>query len=64
MPAPRIRADYDQLTQIAQQFDQQAETTERTLRDLTQKMQVLQGGDWIGDHEPGWGSESGDQQGG
>ena len=48
MPAPRIRADYDQLLHIAQIFDQQAETTEGTLRDMAQRMQVLQGGDWIG----------------
>lgn len=48
MPAPKIRADYDQLTNIAKQFDQQAESAERILRDLTQKEQVLQSGDWIG----------------
>ena len=48
MAAPKIRADYDQLSKIAKQFDQQAEVAERTLHDLTQKQQVLQSGDWIG----------------
>src|SRR6266508_4320089 len=49
MPAPKVRADYDQLSRITQLFEQEAESTERTLRDMMQRMQVLQGGDWIGE---------------
>ena len=49
MPAPKVRADYDQLSQISKLFEEQADTTERTLRDMTQHEQVLQGGDWIGE---------------
>lgn len=48
MPAPKVRADYDQLTKISQLFDQQAEVAQRLTQDLKQKEQVLQGGDWIG----------------
>lgn len=48
MPAPRVRGDYDQLKQIAQSFQGQADTSSSTLQALKQHMQTLQGGDWIG----------------
>ncbi len=48
MTAPRVRADYDQLTQIASQFGAQAESTRATLTKLRQQMNVLLGGDWLG----------------
>jgi WXG100 family type VII secretion target len=48
MPTPTVRADYAQLTQIAQQFGQAASESEVTLRRLQQNVQNLEGGDWIG----------------
>jgi WXG100 family type VII secretion target len=48
MPTPRVRADYDALSQITQSFQAQAEATRRTLQSLKRQIQVLEGGDWIG----------------
>jgi len=48
MPAPRFRGDYDSLTKIAQGFAQQASRASQTNRSLTQSMNTLKGGDWIG----------------
>ena len=48
MAAPKVRGDYDSLKQIAGSFNKEAESVEATLRDLTGKMDTLQGGDWIG----------------
>ena len=48
MPAPRFRGDYDSLTKIAQGFAQHASRASQTNRSLTQSMNTLKGGDWIG----------------
>jgi len=48
MPAPRFRGDYDSLTKIAQGFAQHASRASQTNRSLTQTMNTLKGGDWIG----------------
>lgn len=48
MPAPTVRTDYDSLAEIATIFNQQADGSRRTLQRLQQRMETLQGGDWIG----------------
>lgn len=48
MPAPRVRADYDQLAQIAARFGREAERTQETIGKIKGLMSTLQGGDWIG----------------
>lgn len=48
MPAPKIRTQYDQLGDIARTFGEQAQAWQQTLRSVTQTMEVLQNGDWIG----------------
>lgn len=48
MPAPRVRADYDTLTRMAQSFTQHAASTRQSLQQMRQRMDVLQGGDWVG----------------
>lgn len=47
MPAPRVRADFDQLQQIAQRFGQQSEKVQSLYKNLNQKKSVLEGGDWV-----------------
>ena len=49
MAAPQVRSDRDQLKQIQNMFNQEAERVENLARDLTSKMDTLQGGDWIGE---------------
>ena len=48
MAVPRIRADYDQLGQVAQRFGAAAEAAGASLQAIQQQMQVLEGGDWVG----------------
>jgi len=48
MPATRVRADYDSLTQISKSFGRHAAATQRVIQKIQQCMGVLQGGDWIG----------------
>lgn len=48
MPAPRIRGDYSQLTQIAKTFGAAADNTRNTFQRLKQNKETLQGGDWLG----------------
>ena len=48
MSAPRVRADYDQLNQIAQNFSRESDKTRAAYQSLRKQMAVLQGGDWIG----------------
>lgn len=48
MPAPKFRADYSGLDQIASQFGQQAQATAQTLQRLNQAIDTLQNGDWVG----------------
>jgi WXG100 family type VII secretion target len=48
MPAPKIRGDYDLLTQISQIFSRHSTETQRMINRLNQSVSTLQGGDWIG----------------
>jgi len=48
MPAPRVRADRDQLAQIATQFGRQASDANKSLKRIKGQVDSLQGGDWIG----------------
>jgi WXG100 family type VII secretion target len=48
MPAPRVRANYDQLARIAAAFDRQAGETQRLAVSLTRQVQALESGDWAG----------------
>lgn len=49
MPAPTVRSDYDQLTQIASKFSSMADGVQQTTQNVQSHMQTLQNGDWIGD---------------
>ena len=49
MAASQVRSDRDQLKQIQGMFNQESEKVEQTFRDLSGKMDTLQGGDWIGE---------------
>src|SRR5262245_50880999 len=49
MSAPRIRGDYEQLTQIAQAFGAQAAQLETTRQRLRREHHALQAGDWLGE---------------
>lgn len=48
MGAPQILADYEQLSQIAKAFSKQSEAIESTTNRLSNKMDALQNGHWIG----------------
>ena len=48
MGAPRIRAEYDNLTQIAKTFGKQGEATKSSSNRLARQTEVLQSGHWIG----------------
>lgn len=48
MPAPVVRADYDELTKVAGVFGQNAEGTRQALQQLRKQMETLQQGDWLG----------------
>lgn len=48
MPAPRVRSDFDALQRISGQFKGQADSTRQMQKALKDKMQVLQGKDWVG----------------
>jgi len=48
LAVPRIRADYDQLGQVAQRFGAAADSAGSTLQALQQTLQVLESGDWVG----------------
>ena len=48
MSARTVRADYEALTQVGQQFSRQTDATRRTLQQLKRNMDVLQRGDWQG----------------
>lgn len=49
MAVPRIRADYDQLGRVAQRFGAASDAAAATLQSLQKNMQVLEGGDWVGE---------------
>jgi len=48
MPAPKVRADHDQLSRLATQFARQASETNKSLRQIKRQVDTLQGGDWVG----------------
>ncbi len=48
MAAPRIRANYEQLRALAQQFGREAATTGLLITNLRRNLETLRGGDWIG----------------
>ena len=48
MPHDRIRANHDELTQIAAFFAEESSAVAQTIRNLRQRKDVLQGGDWVG----------------
>jgi WXG100 family type VII secretion target len=48
MSARIVRADYDQLAQMASAFAQQAALARQMLQQLSKQSEVLQGGDWLG----------------
>src|ERR1700752_3911155 len=48
MSVAKVRVDYEQLTQIAQAFGQQAERARQILGTLQSGLNTLQGGDWVG----------------
>ena len=48
MPAPKIRADHDQLNQIASRFGRQASDANKSLKRVKGQIDTLRGGDWVG----------------
>src|SRR5579859_978220 len=48
MAAATVRADYDQLNQLASTFGKNADSCKQTLQNIKSNMDTLQGGDWIG----------------
>lgn len=48
MAPPKVRVDHDVLGGIARSFGQAADATNNTFRQLKSSMDVLRGGDWIG----------------
>jgi WXG100 family type VII secretion target len=48
MSASKIRADYEQLAEMAQIFGRQADTARQVLSALQKDVETLQGGDWLG----------------
>jgi WXG100 family type VII secretion target len=49
MASPQIRADHEQLSQIAKNFSREAANISRMLQRIKQQRDTLQGGDWIGE---------------
>jgi len=46
--AAKVRADYEQLQDAADRFGRQAQVTRQTQQSLQRAVDVLQGGDWVG----------------
>ena len=44
----KIQADYDELANIANQFNQEAQATEQLTNKITSLVDELEGGGWIG----------------
>lgn len=61
MTAPKVRAVYDQLREIAAQLGSQAEATQKSLLSLEQGMKVLESGDWFGKGASAFYQEMGSQ---
>lgn len=48
MSVPVVRSDYDALKRVALTFGRHAHETQQSLQRLRSQMDVLQGGDWVG----------------
>src|SRR5258708_40123670 len=48
MAAAKIRANYDQLKQVAGAFGKNSEACKRSLQNIRRHKDTLSGGDWIG----------------
>jgi WXG100 family type VII secretion target len=48
MPAPKIQADYDGLSEIANKFSQESGQTEKLMNEIANLVGSLQDGGWIG----------------
>src|SRR5438105_2961539 len=48
MAAAKIRANYDQLKQVASAFAKNSEACKRSLQNIRHNKETLSGGDWIG----------------
>mgnify|MGYP002400494970 CR=1 FL=1 len=48
MSAPRIRANYDELDKAGQMFAQEQAALQKMLAELQGRLDMLQGGDWVG----------------
>ena len=48
MPAATIRANYDQLKQVATTFGKSSDECKRSLQNIKNNKETLQGGDWVG----------------
>jgi WXG100 family type VII secretion target len=44
-----IRADYDQMPQISKKFEREAANVKRSIDSLKRTIEVLKGGDWVGE---------------
>ncbi len=48
MPAPKVRADFDLLNNIATRFSGESDNIKQMQSSITQAMSALEGGDWVG----------------
>jgi len=44
-----IRADYDQMPQVSKKFEREAANVKRSIDSLKRTIEVLKGGDWVGE---------------
>ena len=44
-----LRSDYDQLTDISRTFERESSEVKRSVDSINRKIEVLEGGDWIGE---------------
>jgi WXG100 family type VII secretion target len=61
MTAPKVRADYDQLNAMSASLGNEAQATQKSLQALQSQMDVLQGGDWVGQGATAFYKEMGSQ---
>lgn len=59
--ADEIKADYDQLGQVASRFSNQSQAVEEMLRDLRSKLEKLENGGWIGEGADAFFAEMNDE---
>src|SRR5260370_22212334 len=60
MAAAKIRANYDQLKQVAGAFGKNSEACKRSLQNIRRHKDTLSGGDWIGQGATAFYKEMGD----